>query len=122
MLYNLQDDLYFKVWAVWARPVTVTPLVSQPAGAAYDSRGYYDQKAVDILAENGAVISEGETYLDIMESEYPTLPMQGDQIDIPFHQGVRGGSFMVLDLTPGNAGGMITITLRKIVTNKPATP
>jgi hypothetical protein len=122
MLYNLQDDLYLKVWAVWARPVTVTPTISQPAQPAYGGRGYYDQKSLDILAENGAIISDGETYLDILESEYPVLPMQGDQIDIPFHQGVRGGTFKVLDLTPGNAGGMITITLRKIVTDKPATP
>jgi hypothetical protein len=122
MLYNLQDDLYLKVWAVWARPISVTPTVSQPAAGAYGGRGYYDQKALDVLAESGAIISDGETYLDILESEFPVLPMQGDQIDIPFHQGVRGGTFMVLDLTPGNAGGMITITLRKIVTNKPATP
>jgi hypothetical protein len=106
MLYNLQDEVYLKNWAVWARPVTVTPTVSQPGQPAYGGRGYYDQKSLDILAENGGIISDGETYLDILEVEFPVLPMQGDQIDIPFHQGVRGGTFMVLDLTPGNAGGM----------------
>ena len=122
-LFNLTDNVYLPNWNVWARPVTVTPLVSQPGQPAYGGRGYFDTKEIDILAESGAIVSDAQTYLDILLAEFPVLPMQGDQIDIPFHQGVPGGTFIVLDLAgSGNAGGMITLQLRKIVTNKPAAP
>lgn len=119
-LYNMHDGVYLPNWNVWARPVTVTPIVSQPGVPAYSSRGYYDERQLDVLGEAGTIFSDGQTYLDILEAEYPVTPLQGDQIDIPFHQGVHGGSFIVLDLTPGNAGGMLTLTLRKITTNRPA--
>lgn len=118
-LYNLSDSVYKPNFDVWARPITVTPLVSQPGAPAYNARGYYDQKELDVIAEGPAVFSDAQTYLDILDAEFPIVPMQGDQIDIPFHQGVKGGSFLVLDLTPGNAGGMITITLRKLTAPKP---
>ena len=123
MAVNWSDDLYAKTWDAFARPVTVTPLVSQPGSPAYGARGYFDSKETDILTEAGAVLSDSQTFLDIRMEEYPVLPLQGDRIDIPFHQGVAGGSYEVLDLAgKGNAGGIITISLRSVETPKPTPP
>jgi hypothetical protein len=122
-LYNIAEQVYLKNWEVWARPVTVTPFASQPGQPAYDGRGYFDTKETDVMAEDGAILSDARTYLDLLIAEYPVLPMQGDQINIPYHQGVEGGSFEVLDLAgSGNAGGVITLTLKKIVLAKPTPP
>ena len=65
-------------------------------------------------------LSDSQIFLDIRMAEFPVLPMQGDRIDMPFHAGVRGGAYEVLDLSgKGNAGGMITMTLRSIEPSKP---
>lgn len=120
MAVDFSEDLYLPNYNQWARPVTVTPVVSQPGQPAYSNRGILDSKETDVLGEDGSVFSDSKTILDIRMQEYAVLPMQGDLVDIPFHQNVPGGSFEVDDLAGvGNAGGEITITLKRIVTAKP---
>ena len=120
MAINFSENLYKIVMDVMARPITVTPLVSQPGAPAYDARAYMDEKGTDILTEGGAIFSDSQIYIDIRIEEFPVLPMQGDRIDMVYHQGVRGGAFEVLDLSGmGNAGGIINITLRALVPAKP---
>jgi hypothetical protein len=121
MPVDYDGDLYAKLWDVFTRPMTVTPVVSQPTAPAYLSRCYYDTRGLDVLTEDGAVLSDSKVYIDIRIAEFAVLPMQGDYIDIPFAVGVPGGSYVVEDSEgDGNAGGIINITLRKRVTNKPA--
>jgi hypothetical protein len=120
MAINFNDNLYSFVMNVFSRPVMVTPLISQPGAPPYPNRVYYDTKETDVLTEDGAIFSDSRTYIDIRMEEYPVLPMQGDLIDIPFHEGTPGGSFIVSDAAgDGNAGGMLTYTLRKNVVAKP---
>jgi hypothetical protein len=122
-LFNFTDQLHTLTFESFARPVTVTPTVSQPGQPAYSSRGYFGTKELDIITEAGGVLSDSQSYLDIIMAEFPVLPRQGDTIDIPDHQSVPGGSFMVLDLAGvGEGSGLITVQLRKVVTNKPASP
>ena len=118
--FNLSQQIYLPNWDVWARPITVTPLVSQPGAPAYGARGYFDTKEMDVLAEDGSIISDSKVILDIRIEEFSVVPLQRDQIYIPSHQGEQGGTFEVLDLAgDGNAGGIITLTLKKIVAAKP---
>lgn len=120
MAINFSQDLYLKCWDTFARPCTVTPLVSQPGAPAYDNRCYFDTKETDVLTEDMAIFSDSKTFIDIRMDEFAVLPMQGDQVVIPFHAGVPGGTYEVLDLSgKGNAGGIITMTLRELVTAKP---
>lgn len=115
MAVNFSTDLYLIGYNVFARPITVTPVASQPGQPAYANRGIFDSKETDILAENGSIVSDSVTILDIRMEEFPVLPMQHDIIDIPYHAGTPGGTFEVLDLAGiGNAGGEITLTLREI--------
>ena len=120
MAINFNDNLYAFVMDVFARPITVTPLVSQPGAPAFANRAYYDTKETDVLTEDGAIFSDSRTYIDIRLEEYAVTPMQGDLIDIPLHEGTPGGAFIVSDAAgDGNAGGMITLTLKKNVVAKP---
>lgn len=119
MAVDFNNDLYKQVMDVFARPVIVTPVVSQPGAPAYNNRAYYDTRELDVMTEDGGIFSDARSYIDIRIDEYPVLPMQGDYIDIPTHL-VAGGTFEVQDLAGnGNAGGMITVQLKKRVTPKP---
>jgi hypothetical protein len=106
--------VYLTVYNVFARPVTFSGGAS-PSGA----RGIYDTVAVDVAAEDGSIISDQRTVLDIREAEFTMLPKQGDTVDIPATGNiVAAGSFMVID-TDSNGGGETTLTLRRLVTAKP---
>jgi hypothetical protein len=120
MAVNFSDELYLPNFNAFARPMTVTPVVSQPGAPAYDARCYFDSKETDILTEANSVLSDSQTFIDIRRVEFSIEPKQGDRIDIPFHAGTEGGSYEVLDLAgKGNAGGIITISLRAIETPLP---
>jgi hypothetical protein len=121
MAIDLTNDLYLLVWPTMARPITVTPVASQPGGTSYSSRGYFWTNEIDVIAEDGSQFSDAKTYLDILQIDFPVQPMQKDRINIPFHANVAGGSFEVSDLGGiGNEGGLITLTLKRIVPPLPA--
>jgi hypothetical protein len=121
MAVNFSESLYLPCMNEFARPIIVTPIASQPGGTAYSGRGYWDTTPVDVLMEDGSVFSDAsQPALDIRMAEFPVVPMQRDRIDVPFHQGVAGGSFEVSDLEGvGNAGGMMTLRLKRVVESKP---
>ena len=120
MAVNWSDELYAKAWGAFSRPMTVTPVVSQPGAPAYAARCYFDSKETDILTEANSVLSDSQTFIDIRRVEFSVEPKQGDIIDIPFNEGVEGGSYYVMDLAgKGNAGGIITISLQAIETPAP---
>lgn len=117
---NFSELVYLPAFNTFARPISVMPLVSQPDVGPYDARGILDTKETDVLTENGAIFSDSHTILDIRIDEFPVLPMQGDRIYAPPHAGVAGGTWQVEDLGGwGNAGGEITITLKRVVEPKP---
>jgi hypothetical protein len=120
MAINFSTDLLAKCFDVFARPITVTPIVSQPNQAAYSARAYFDSMGLDVLTEEGSIFSDSKTFIDLRIAEFPVLPKQGDLITMSPHAGMRGGQWEVLDLDgEGDAKGMISVTLRKIVTPTP---
>ena len=120
MAINFSVELYLKAWAAFARPMSVTPVASNPGAPTYSARCYFDTKEMDILTEDGSIFSDSKTFIDIRMEEFTVMPLQGDIINIPYHQGVAGGTYEVLDLAgKGNAGGIITMTLRELVDSRP---
>lgn len=118
MAINLGSMLYSPVYNVHARPITVTPAVSQPGQPDYTGRGCFKSRPIDVMVENN-VISDAQTVVYIIEQEFPVPPLQGDTILVPASLDLPSkGSFVVAD-TDSNGLGETVLTLRAVVVTKP---
>src|SRR5262245_23228458 len=106
--------LYLPNYDMFARAVTVTPLVSQPGAPAYEARGIWTTDPVDIAGLDGVTItSDQKTILDVRDVEFTVVPEQGDLIYIPAEGNIpEAGYFEVTD-GDANGGGETTLSLRK---------
>jgi hypothetical protein len=119
MAVNFSQLVYLPLYNVFGRPITITPLGSQPGQPAYSARGIYNTVPVDVVGSDGTIFSDQRTIVDILEEEFAVLPLQLDRINIPAANGLPAlGLFEVID-TDTNGGGETTLTVRKIVTPKP---
>jgi hypothetical protein len=120
MAINFSTQVYTPAFNLFARPVTITPLVSQPNAPAYAARGIYDTEPIDVLAEEGSIFSDSRVVLDILEAEFTVLPLQGDHVAISENVGMPDlGTFEVIEVK-SNGGGETSLSLRKWVAAKPA--
>jgi len=121
MAVNMSTLVYLPNYDMFARPIKVTPLASQPGLPAYDARGIYDTRSIDVQAEDGSIISDQQTILDVRQVEFTVVPEQLDRIFIPYDidGGPELGEFEVTD-TEDNGGGETTLIIRKIVVSKPS--
>jgi hypothetical protein len=115
--YSLQ--VYKIVLDTLSRPVTIFPVASQPGEPPYDSRGIFDTRDINVEAQDGSIISDQRTILDIREAEFEVLPLQLDRVAIPAIAGSEDlGEYEVTD-TDTNGGGLTTLTLRKLLEKRP---
>lgn len=121
MAVNFPTLVYLPNFDLFARPITITPLASQPGLPAYNARGIYDTRPIDVQAEDGSIISEQQTILDVLEAEFSVVPDQLDRIHIPADPdaGRDLGDFEVTN-SETNGGGETTLVIRKIVTARPS--
>lgn len=101
----------------FGREVWITPLASQPGQPAYQGRGIYNRNRLNEMLEDGSMLVEQETILDILMEEFPVLPQQGDQVTIPvdtFGMQTAPGSFTITSVWD-NGGGELSLHLRKLV-------
>jgi len=120
MAINFSQVIYAATQNTFSRPVTITPTKSQPSVPAYDARGILDTEALDVLAEDTSSFSDTRVVLDILDSDYTVVPIQGDTVFIPAHIGMpEAGDFVIIETKP-NGGGETTLQLRSIVETKPA--
>jgi len=118
MAINFSRQVYNPTFNVFGRPVTFTPLASQPGQPAYDRRGIYGTQPMDVLVEESA-FSDTRTILDIIEEEFSILPIQGDTLSINAIADLPAiGSFEVIDKS-SNGGGETTLYLRRLMGAKP---
>lgn len=104
---------------LFAVPITVTPIASQPGAPAYAARGIYNTGAIDVALTDGSIFSDQQTILDIRDVEFGTVPAQGDRVTIPLDSnGAPLGEFEITD-TSKDGGGQTTCTLRKYEAAKP---
>jgi hypothetical protein len=109
-LYDIEQDTY-------GRPITVSPIASQPGGGSYQGRGIYDSGPINILLDDGSIFADQRTIVDIRGDEYAVPPQQQDQISIPYDplSGLADlGSFEITNVID-NGGGELTLELKKIV-------
>lgn len=119
MAINFGTQVYGPAFNIFARPVTFTPLVSQPGQPAYAARGVYGTEPIDVLAEGTSSFSDTRTILDIIEQEFGVLPAQEDHVLIDAYLDLPAiGSFEIIE-TKSNGGGEMTLDLRRLMVTKP---
>lgn len=120
MAVNFSTLVYLPNYDLFARPVTFTPLASQPGAPAYNSRGILGTRALDVQGEDGSIFSDQQTILDIREAEFTVLPEQLDRVTIPadIDAGPAFGEYEIMDADT-NGGGETTLVIRKIMTARP---
>jgi hypothetical protein len=110
---NFSTLLYGPAFDLYAVPITIRPIASQPGQPAYRARGIFNTVPIDVVSMDGSLISEQQTILDIRESEFAVLPRQLDLVTIPLDcNGVPLGNWEVTDIDT-NGVGMSTMQLRK---------
>jgi hypothetical protein len=113
MAVNFSTMVKLPCQDMFAVPITVTPIASQPGEPAYSRRGIFNTGAVDVAMTDGSVFSDQQTILDVRDVEFAVVPMQGDLINIPFDcNGAPLGTFEVTDADK-DGGGQTTLSLRK---------
>ena len=114
MPLNFSTNVYAVCQDVFSVPCTFHPVFSQPEGASYDARGIYDTRQLDVMAEDGSILTDHRVILDILESEFAVLPLQHDIVTISADcNGVDQGDFEIVDAVK-NGGGETTLTLRSL--------
>jgi hypothetical protein len=99
----------------FSRPITVMPYASKPGSSPYNGRGVYSTSPIDFIPETNLVLSDQKTQLWVRRSEYPVMPIAGDQIHIPAHMNYPAeGLFEIVD-NDSFADGKVIITLKKLL-------
>jgi hypothetical protein len=107
--------VYLPSQDVFGRTVTFTSAL----GNSYSGqgRGIYDSRILNVVLEDGSIITDQDTILDIRIAEFPVLPVQGDTVNIP-EDPVVGlpalGDFEISNAW-NNGGGELTLQLKAIV-------
>jgi hypothetical protein len=115
MAINMSTMVYNPCQTVFGREVQFTSM----RGDSFDGfgRGIYDSQTLNVALEDGSIISDQQTILDIRTVEYPVLPVQGDRIHIPYDS-LSGlpdlGDFEITNLYH-NGGGEVTLELKVLV-------
>ena len=112
MAVNFSTMVKLPCQDMFAVPVTVTPVASQPGAPAYAARGIFITGPVDVMLTDGSVYADQQTILDIRDAEFGTVPIQGDVITIPLDcNGAPQGDFEVTKADK-DGGGLTTLSLR----------
>jgi hypothetical protein len=112
----MSTEVYLVCQDTFGRPVTFTSTSGNSFGGL--ARGIYDSSTLNVVMEDGSLFSDQRTILDIKADEFPTLPVQGDLINIPVEP-VSGlpalGDFEITNVFH-NGGGEVTLELKALVT------
>lgn len=122
MAVNFSTLVYLPNFDMFARPITVVPLASQPGTPAYSARGIFDTRPIDVQAEDGSIVSDQQTILDVRDEEFAVIPDQLDQITIPDDPGggiPHIGTYEVVNVE-ANGGGETTLVIRKVMASRPS--
>ena len=117
MAVDFGQAVYAPNYAIWSRPIIIEPLESQSGMPKYSGRGIYHTGAINVPLEDGTLFSDQQTTLDIIEAEFPVIPVQHDLVTIPADPASMLpalGTFKITD-TASNGGGETTLTLEALV-------
>jgi hypothetical protein len=120
MALNFSKFVYDPCFAVFSRPIIVTP----QGGQSYSARGVYDTDELEIVSpESMSVIADQKTFVDILDADFIAagyaIPRQGDLIEIPADVDLDAeGLFEVVDVS-NNGGGETHLVIREYGSSAP---
>jgi hypothetical protein len=110
---NFSTMIYLPCMDMFARPIVIVPLISQPGAPAYGARGIWDERELNVVAADGTIFQDHDVIIDIREAEFSVLPMQGDHVLIGADADVPAEGEYVISNRWRNGGGEMTLTLSK---------
>ena len=123
MALNFSTLVYLPTFDLYARPITINPIGSQPGQPPYSaraddagpSRGIFNTIATDVIGEDGTVFSDQRTELDVRDVEYSIVPAQFDVITIGPDGDLPDLGDWEVKTSHHDAEGCTTLTLMRVV-------
>ena len=115
MAVNMSTMVYSPCQDVFGRTVVFSSTLGNSFNGS--ARGIYKSETMNVMLEDGSLLSDQQTILDIRAVEFSTLPVQGDQINIPADPSTglpALGSFEITDVFH-NGGGEVTLALKALL-------
>lgn len=106
MAFDFEGTVVAATIGVFARPIVVFPVASQPGSIPYSARGVFTTGPVDVITEAGAVLSDQKTTLGIRLSDFAVRPVMKDWVNIPANGANYPalGWFEISDVDPDGEG------------------
>jgi hypothetical protein len=104
--------VYAPNFTMFSRPVTFIPVF----GGSYGGRAIWHSDTVSVPLDDGSVLSDQQTTVDILEADFTStsIPVQGDHILIgPDGNVPAEGEFEIINVWR-NGGGETTLQLREV--------
>jgi hypothetical protein len=105
---------------IFARPIIVTPLNSQPGAPAYAARGIWSDRASDLMLDDNGVISVQNPTLGVRLSEFTVMPVKGDRINVPAYMSLPALGLAEIDDTDKDGQGGAVWSLKILNPHLPA--
>lgn len=119
-MLDFNEIVGLPVFNQFARPIVVTPLVSQPGVQPYNARGTYFTQPLDVMTEGNVIFSDQRTMLAVRISEFPVPMDSGDRVFIPAHMSMPSpGMFEVQGNEQIGGTGKAHLTLKRVTTPLP---
>lgn len=99
---------------LFARPVTIRPVKSQPGAPAYAARGVWSSKPVDVTLLDDGVLSSQNHTLGIRGAEFPIPLVQGDRVEIDAYMSLPRVGVCAIEDTDDDGQGGTTLTIKVI--------
>ena len=115
MAVNMSTSLYSPCQDVFGRSANFTSKTGNSFNGS--GRGIYSSTEINVPLDDGSIITDQQTILDIRTAEFPTLPVQDDTVALPYDpiSGVPDlGSFQIVNAWH-NGGGEMSLQLRRLV-------
>ncbi|MGB8964748.1 MAG: hypothetical protein WCB99_03810 [Candidatus Cybelea sp.] len=92
---------------MFARPITVNGVAA---------RGIWHKDANEFFAEDGSIVIDNKTSIDILNSEFAVTPRQGDMVEVPADGAVPAEASHTVLSSHDDGGGMTNLVLEQYIT------
>jgi hypothetical protein len=100
--------------AAFARPIIITPTVSQPGAPAYTARGIWTERPVEVGLEDSSVMISQDLTLGLRRSEFAVMVLQGDTVEIPAAATMPRIGICAIDKINTDGQGDVQLILKKV--------